>query len=197
MFCKKCGTKIEADWKICAKCGAPINSDTPTDTNPLNNTNSMEENIAGSVNNATGASDGIQTYKISAGQLTLNGEHQLVSLFEVCKDGITWTFYNRTTQCPPKSSMKFNPLDVVDVTYKSTIYKTFKYKFNLGLSIILLVSTLIVPLSFWLGVVGLVYCYLAFRIKTVIIKLRQGQQLKIYYSDKQEAEEVINKILEV
>lgn len=179
MYCSNCGKEYSGSF--CPECGTPAQG--------INKKMDCKE-----INNyiiPDGEKD-IEIYKLSAGPLAINGERQLVTVFEIKGDEIAARSYRRTTQSSPASSCVFHKQEVGNIIYKKTSYysKLDKASF-VGLTITTILGFLIPPLLL-AGPLAIILTVLRGRKNTMVIALKNGTHINAFYTDQNEVSAIYN-----
>lgn len=183
MYCKKCGQELSDGASFCSSCGTEIKHEVR-----LNQNDTSDDTVENSL-----------VIQINAGRLALNGELQLVSIFEFTGDEVDYRKYMRTTKGPVKETLSFRLKNIMSINYKKTLILGVMDYVRIAIAFVLILIGLVSLLLFALSLVGIAMVgltYLKTRMTTMIISLNTGEKLKVYYNEKEDVEELARKLTE-
>lgn len=209
MYCRKCGSEVRENQKFCSKCGSEIldvlkntceSSETVREENE-NDCGVCRDEFAHDESKNSNSNDAAVNYeeikkeiKVEAGATAFNGERQLISIFNFDNTGVQSRHYMRTTQSKPKFTYSFKKSSVSMLERKKTPIFSIVDKLRLVVSAIFILLGFLWFIATWpfllIGVVFGGTTYLTRRWPTLIIQLKTGEKIKVYYENDEDIAEL-------
>lgn len=172
MFCKNCGAKVSDDILFCPSCGMNLKGE------------DVDQEIK----------EEVETINTSTYKVKLN--NMIISVFDEKGDNINLAQYYYGLSMKPKKLIEFNKKNVSEIKFKRGIYPRLISKLRVIICCTLLIVTLIFPLLLLFDALYAPVVFFLDTQKYMLISLKNGEKIKVYYSIKEEAQSVANMLVE-